>query len=269
MRGRANVPDCSPLGKGITPAYAGKSCCPILRLACTRDHPRVCGEEENVGHTYKKRLGSPPRMRGRVCMTTLWTSQNGITPAYAGKSLLPSENVLQVEDHPRVCGEEHFGGLALPVVEGSPPRMRGRAAGVRPFRWAVGITPAYAGKSSRCSPLPLGGRDHPRVCGEERAKRLPLDLILGSPPRMRGRESNYISTHQGGRITPAYAGKSLTGQHPKAGQWDHPRVCGEEPGFPWSGLSVGGSPPRMRGRVQGHRAGCSPKGITPAYAGKS
>ena len=30
---------------GITPAYAGKSCCRIFRFVVCRDHPRVCGEK--------------------------------------------------------------------------------------------------------------------------------------------------------------------------------------------------------------------------------
>ena len=40
-----------------------------------------------------------------MAKTKRWKAA-GITPACAGKSLLPSENVLQVEDHPRVCGEK-------------------------------------------------------------------------------------------------------------------------------------------------------------------
>ena len=30
-----------------------------------------------------------------------------------------------------------------------------------------GITPAYAGKSTRCDRQSLHGRDHPRLCGEK------------------------------------------------------------------------------------------------------
>ena len=30
------------------------------------------------------------------------------------------------------------------------------------------------------------------------------------------------------RITPAYAGKTLTGLNPYFPNWDHPRVCGEK-----------------------------------------
>ena len=50
---------------------------------------------------------------------------------------------------------------------GSPPRMRGKATDIYTIANALGITPAYAGKSfGRAVRLAPGG-DHPRVCGEK------------------------------------------------------------------------------------------------------
>ena len=187
MRGRANVPDCSPLGKGITPAYAGKSCCPILRLACTRDHPRVCGEEENVGHTYKKRLGSPPRMRGREKQKNCPLVSVRITPAYAGKRCPAVLRWVDGGDHPRVCGEEATPCTRWNSARGSPPRMRGRVPLPLLPLPGLGITPACAGKSmfSVCT-LDIAW-DHPRVCGEKQAPPHRLLCGCGSPPRVRGK----------------------------------------------------------------------------------
>ena len=50
----------------------------------------------------------------------------GITPAYAGKSCVFVFFCVLKWDHPRVCGEKL---LVLPLVllrRGSPPRMRGK-----------------------------------------------------------------------------------------------------------------------------------------------
>ena len=53
------------------------------------------------------------------------------------------------------------------MIEGSPPRMRGKVALVMLVQAAVGITPAYAGKSGWPSQSPPPHQDHPRVCGEK------------------------------------------------------------------------------------------------------
>ena len=69
-------------------------------------------------------------------------------------------------------------------------------------------------------------------------------------------------------ITPAYAGKSVTGVKISETSTDHPRLCGEKTGRQFNSINTKGSPPPMRGKV-----GCAFvfkawRGITPAYAGK-
>ena len=49
--------------------------------------------------------------------------------------------------------------------------------------------------------------DHPRVCGEKRIHRLQPHLLLGSPPRVRGKEPIKIFEDTATGITPACAGK--------------------------------------------------------------
>ena len=52
MRGKVMKSWISSTLRGITPAYAGKSCpCPWFRRRC-RDHPRICGEKYNFLVTY-------------------------------------------------------------------------------------------------------------------------------------------------------------------------------------------------------------------------
>ena len=87
--------------------------------------------------------------------------------------------------------------------------MRGKAHFIQQFMESLGITPAYAGKSSNKKYLEDYDRDHPRVCGEKFICCIWIIRQVGSPPRMRGkgREGQGESSRAG--ITPAYAGKSL------------------------------------------------------------
>ena len=82
----------TPIGEtgamsGITPAYAGKSMVTFLLNLASEDHPRVCGEKKVMRGAKDKRMGSPPRMRGKVVYALRDCSQRGITPAYAGKRM--------------------------------------------------------------------------------------------------------------------------------------------------------------------------------------
>ena len=70
-----------------------------------------------------------------------------ITPAYAGKSIPPTQLRLQRQDHPRLCGEKLYEGGKSPYLVGSPPPMRGKVFLVPLISAAQRITPAYAGKS--------------------------------------------------------------------------------------------------------------------------
>ena len=81
-------PDTCDIGR-ITPAYAGKSLPAHSRPRQIQDHPRLCGEKTFDFATGARIAGSPPPMRGKVCIKSLCVSLLGITPAYAGKSSMP------------------------------------------------------------------------------------------------------------------------------------------------------------------------------------
>ena len=89
-------------------------------------------------------------MRGKEVDYSKYSSSQGITPAYAGKSRTASTIFCPTVDHPRVCGEK---GVVNATRE-EPD----------------GITPAYAGKSSDFFHDGSGEGDHPRVCGEKTKK---------------------------------------------------------------------------------------------------
>ena len=50
---------------------------------------------------------------------------------------------------------------------GSPPPMRGKAHGTEKIDTDLGITPAYAGKSTKPTSNMYAIQDHPRLCGEK------------------------------------------------------------------------------------------------------
>ena len=191
----------------ITPAYAGKRGDVNTYEKIQRDHPRVCGEKCCVGFAHGHRLGSPPRMRGKVLPPSKIAFFPGITPAYAGKSLSHIHLLTICQDHPRVCGEKRLIVFVFRAVTGSPPRMRGKVVGVSCSTYFCGITPAYAGKSLFRYSFGSSFRDHPRVCGEKTLMRLVRFAVLGSPPRMRGKGMGMMRFLPASGITPAYAGK--------------------------------------------------------------
>ncbi len=146
--------------------------------------------------------------------------------------------------------------------------MRGRAVVVSYNTFLKGITPAYAGKRAKYSPVIGTEKDHPRVCGEERPKIYHNFGTKGSPPRMRGRVAVDWQKPRDTGITPAYAGKSFPLALNSLHLEDHPRVCGEESLRTMQESAKEGSPPRMRGRGFRRSYDAFKHRITPAYAGK-
>ena len=169
-RGKAIRRPCDKSRPGITPACAGKRGFSSQKIPRPKDHPRVCGEKPNRVRLKPIGKGSPPRVRGKAKRRTPNRSSRGITPACAGKSRHSFIACSAVRDHPRVCGEKFYDTEIGRWFEGSPPRVRGKEAIRKKHTKKTRITPACAGKR----PLSLSDRivseDHPRVCGEKRAR---------------------------------------------------------------------------------------------------
>ena len=99
--------------------------------------------------------------------------------------------------------------MAAATKDGLPPRGRGR---VFFCRWAlllVGITPAWAGKSTIALLVAHLREDYPRVGGEENHVSSSPSPAIGLPPRGRGRGTPSLRDPGAARITPAWAGKRL------------------------------------------------------------
>ena len=110
-------------------------------------------------------------MRGKRPACGYRYRPGGNIPAYAGKTAGAVTTLHQVEEHPRVCGENIGGFWGLP--------------------WALRNIPAYAGKTLVMAFLTAVTKEHPRVCGEND----PMDIWhtreAGTSPRMRGKQHIY------------------------------------------------------------------------------
>ena len=87
MRGKAPAENVNKVADRITPAYAGKSDGAYIISDFMRDHPRLYGEKSMGFPPNNASPGSPPPMRGKVKLQTKAARFDGITPAYAGKSI--------------------------------------------------------------------------------------------------------------------------------------------------------------------------------------
>ena len=248
MRGKVGYihPFCH--GVGITPAYAGKRSAGREFGTAAWDHPRACGEKAMSVTTMNKSQGSPPRMRGKERYFVWQEDGTGITPAYAGKSVLLVFQSAVNRDHPRICGEKLPRTLRPSPRKGSPPHMRGKVNEKKANGFDIRITPAYAGKSTLlCFPAEPGW-DHPRICGEKSLSGTDTGRKEGSPPHMRGKGNFNGAVPEPSGITPAYAGKSESMYLLRFLTGDHPRICGEKLASRISKPAQSGSPPHMRGK---------------------
>ena len=147
--------------------------------------------------------------------------------------------------------------------------MRGEVSIAHVGRLVNRITPAHAGRRRPplCSIQPP--QDHPRACGEKISRAYSSELVIGSPPRMRGEAKPTPGERSDGRITPAHAGRRILHWQWAGIRRDHPRACGEKRQASLSVMRNLGSPPRMRGEVK-HKLRARPCArITPAHAGRS
>ena len=75
-------------GRGITPAYAGKTLCTSGISLQPWDHPRLRGKDSSSAAIPVYTSGSPPLTRERLWLGLRFCRGPGITPAYAGKTLI-------------------------------------------------------------------------------------------------------------------------------------------------------------------------------------
>ena len=93
-------------------------------------------------------------------------------------------------------------------VPGSPPHLRGKLNPKTVKITVCGITPAPAGKTKVVASADMAKADHPRTCGENKVETYQRKPLSGSPPHLRGKQTQIYSLKNTKRITPAPAGKT-------------------------------------------------------------
>ena len=147
VRGKPDNTEVRLTGVRITPARAGKTSTTTPLYLLSTDHPRACGENMSTAFLLVHKLGSSPRVRGKLVRISILARLLRITPARAGKTYLNRTKCAGGEDHPRACGENRAGRAADVDHRGSPPRVRGKPFIPPSGTLGVRITPARAGKT--------------------------------------------------------------------------------------------------------------------------
>ena len=145
VRGTADTSGNVQVAVGIIPACAGNSSLSRSRLASSRDHPRVCGEQTFLIDFLRYITGSSPRVRGTGARQVHLYRREGIIPACAGNRIKPRLIKCCHWDHPRVCGEQALDKPRRLRELGSSPRVRGTARFHSCNSKKLRIIPACAG----------------------------------------------------------------------------------------------------------------------------
>ena len=171
------------------------------------------GEKQLQRSGRRLQLGSPPHGRGKELSGVAHHYGDGITPAWAGKSVFALSARLLAKDHPRMGGEKWIIHQIFISQLGSPPHGRGKVQISCALAVPFGITPAWAGKRVQQPLLLHPSWDHPRMGGEKEQATNCSQLPLGSPPHGRGKDAvqGWMRATEG--ITPAWAGKRLKRSH--------------------------------------------------------
>ena len=214
-------------------------------------------------------VGSSPRGRGKPSDCREDCADDGLIPAWAGKTRSRHPWPRSCPAHPRVGGENQGFYQSVTPEEGSSPRGRGKPdqqrRGLDPHR----LIPAWAGKTEPSSARVSPRAAHPRVGGENSSARIAPSAGGGSSPRGRGKPTPPPPSAPAPRLIPAWAGKTLSDQSDSRRARAHPRVGGENPvGMPGWPVATGSSP---RGRGKPVCAACPRRrrGLIPAWAGKT
>ena len=248
-RGKQDRRERRVLRLRLIPAWAGKTRCGPGATGGCPAHPRVGGENFQAELEMIQERGSSPRGRGK---------RSGC--------VLPGSNCAA---HPRVGGENLGGGRRPPDTRGSSPRGRGKRADRPLGARRSGLIPAWAGKTERKSLASRREPAHPRVGGENRWPATCWARLWGSSPRGRGKLGVAAERLDGGRLIPAWAGKTSVIMA-RFGRWQaHPRVGGENGGWARRARYDRGSSPRGRGKPDNRRLQVAGRRLIPAWAGKT
>ena len=213
--------------------------------------------------------GSSPHTRGAPFPGFRERQAGRIIPAYAGSTPDRHQPEHWQRDHPRIRGEHGPMSSLVGQRLGSSPHTRGALAGGVKAVAESGIIPAYAGSTSGPAWPTWRSRDHPRIRGEHRRRRVRHAEHAGSSPHTRGALVDEKDLDGIDGIIPAYAGSTIPISCAMSFRRDHPRIRGEHRARHLSSPNVRGSSPHTRGAPDCPTPVWTSTGIIPAYAGST
>ena len=272
----------------IIPARAGQTAGRCQLPLSAADHPRACGANDLSFTDLRGADGSSPRVRGKLLHGRLLRRQRRIIPARAGQTSACVRTSPTRSDHPRACGANNGTYLSFEPSTGSSPRVRGklhccsvvcvfgsspRVRGKRkPFftrRAHRRIIPARAGQTANLWAMLESNADHPRACGANCPLVGDRVQVVGSSPRVRGKQIRAAGHETGRRIIPARAGQTVWRSTRSRRPADHPRACGANLCWRAPMSAVRGSSPRVRGKRTTQVPHMQAARIIPARAGQT
>ncbi len=151
---------------------------------------------------------SSPLTRGGLIGGERQRIRVGLIPAYAGRTPRSTGRIDRWWAHPRLRGAD---AGSIPVVGskvGSSPLTRGGQALSLVGITALGLIPAYAGRTACTAARIAAARAHPRLRGADEVIFTPVLRLRGSSPLTRGGLGieHWIKSVEG--LIPAYAGRT-------------------------------------------------------------
>ena len=254
---------------GLIPAHAGKTPGRLDIHVSAWAHPRSRGENRVIKPGGYLLAGSSPLTRGKRFAAGGQGTSPGLIPAHAGKTPRRRRGGWYSGAHPRSRGENSAAlGYETPS-RGSSPLTRGKHHRRRQRAQTCGLIPAHAGKTHRTRRGAERERAHPRSRGENARSPIHDYTKEGSSPLTRGKLWDGIKTSINNGLIPAHAGKTGCRRSEREQPRAHPRSRGENPVLSLTGISILGSSPLTRGKLQVGDAGGAGGGLIPAHAGKT
>ena len=268
-RGKRNLVYSRRHSLGLIPAHAGKTSLSSAMMTLLRAHPRSRGENALMSLGLWARSGSSPLTRGKLRAFWRRRSRLRLIPAHAGKTNTASRSPTRTRAHPRSRGENHENVGLDKTIGGSSPLTRGKLCGIVTLQLKARLIPAHAGKTLPVTVVPISPPAHPRSRGENSDVSWPRATTRGSSPLTRGKRPRRGLSPRRLRLIPAHAGKTSPPMPPHVARAAHPRSRGENLVALRSGMTLRGSSPLTRGKLQSTLDCCVRVGLIPAHAGKT
>ena len=213
--------------------------------------------------------GSSPLMRGKLDAELSAQVDDGLIPAYAGKTARASRARRFCRAHPHSHGENDSPDVNLSIRSGPSPLTRGKHPAEDVLVVSVRLIPTHAGKTPARPEPQASPRAHPRSRGENMACAPAFVKTRGSSPLTRGKPDYPHGIPRVPGLIPAHAGKTFPLSSCARSGGAHPHSRGENAGTTQRPPPLSGSSPLTRGVLHGCRDRDPRVGLIPTHAGKT